>query len=329
MVTSVPPTPSTLLLMRSFFIRNWLLIAILVAIGSVYTLLNSKRVNDILFAINDEPLSYYEHGEFPLSADRIVSLSEWTKLQMPQEVQQPSGVGVTDDQVVFATDMATTSLGSLDAINRMVTLESTQRLRRLPLLLRQGYLEAATFGATPDVIFIAGGNNQLFQVRVQNNRTLRIVSQVSLTWPNSQGGSPEIAGLAFYPVTGTLFATYAVDGEAGVQVAEFTAAGQFLKTLTLHSNTLSTLQFSTQMTYANAAGISVAGDNLLVLSDRHSSLMWFDIETGLLRETWGLKDLPYLSGVAYSNGRLFALQDHEYHQEVPPLRMLTLTDLPK
>ncbi|MDO6729240.1 hypothetical protein Q4577_04365 [Marinovum sp. 2_MG-2023] len=294
-----------------------------IAIAGLYLLLDAKPVVDVLFSFGDEPVEYYDPHGFPLGLDRVVSLSEWRALPLPAGVLQPSGLGVFGDEVLISTDMSSVHLGRVTPEASNVQEQDTTWLRGGPLALRQGYLEAASFGRSADELFVVGGNDQLFRL-FRTDDAITLNARWRLEPQKGATAVPEVAGLAYRGGTDTLFAAFSPNDGQGVAISEYATDGKYLRRLNLHSPVHDAAVLGLLLNEANVAGMTVVGDQLVVLSDRSSVLLWFDIDTGRLTRVWGLEGLPTLSGIAHGDGKLFLAQDHEYYQETPPLRVLEL-----
>lgn len=285
---------------------------------------NSEAVVDFVFGFGDEPPEYYSPAGFPLDSQRTVALGEWDEIALPDEVKQPSGLSVRGNHVVISTDMSTVHWGQLGlgSSASLVVTQDTQMLRR-PLLFRQGYLEATTQGEEPNVSYVMGGGNHLYRL-IQNDDGVTISSKVTIAYPKGVTGTPEIVGMSYRRETDTLILGYSPANEQGIALAEYSTDGQFLRSITLTHPDIPEAQLDRLLENANVVGVAVSGNHLIVLSDKHSGLLWIDVNSGEIQDIWTMEGLSTVSGVALDDGKLYVLQDHEYYQPIPPLRVLSL-----
>ncbi len=294
-----------------------------ISCASVLWLTNSERVVDFAFGFGDDPAAFYDPSGFPLKSSRLVTLDDWDEVALPGHVKQPSGLSVRNGQIAIATDMSTVHQGLLRvAPPAGISLTAERLLLRRPLMFRQGYLEAVTFGETSDTVFAMGGGDQLYQMRTTGDR-LDVITTSTLTLPEGQG-VVEIVGLTYRAETGTLLAAYSPQEDQGIAIAEYTPSGELLGEVALSLPDASRAELSQLLKRANVVGLAAEGERLVILSDRHSGLIWVDLRTGEITDVWTMAGVSTMSGIALDNETLFVLQDHEYYQPIPPLRMLSV-----
>ena len=293
-------------------------------VAGVFAVLSSERFVDFAFGFGDYPDSFYAPRDFPLEQDRIIALSEWGETPLPAHIKQSSGLDITNGYFAIATDKASVHWGQqgTNASAPLAPLAERTLLRR-PLALRQGYLEALALGPTPQTVFAMGGSNQLHQITVTQSG-LKTESVTTLQIPSSEGQAPEVVGLAYNKASDSLFVGYSRFDDSGVGVSEFSLSGEFIRALELTAPNMSQTETKERLANANVSGLTFVDQTLVILSDRHSSLIWANPTTGEIERVWGIDGLRDLSAISYDNGALYLMQDHEYYQETPPLRVLPL-----
>lgn len=247
---------------------------------------NSESVVDFLFGFNDEPAAYYDPADFPLRTSRHIGADEWTKIPAPSGVKQPSGLTVRSEEVAMITDMAMIHKGDLriDAPAMITETESKLLLKR-PLLFRQGHFEALSFGPTSDEMFAVGGGNTLFRLSSERG-DLKVTDTYLLDLPQDGNSIPEIQGMAYRAETDTLFVGFSPVEDAGIKIAEYSSAGVFLRLMDLSLPGIGSNELLQILNRTNVTGLAIDGSRLVILSDRHSGLLWVDLISSQITDVW-------------------------------------------
>ncbi len=286
---------------------------------------NSESVVDFLFGFNDEPAAYYDPADFPLRASRHIGVDEWIDIPVPSGVKQPSGLTVRSGEVAIITDMAMVHKGNLRIDTpAMITETDSKLLLKKPLLFRQGHFEALSFGPTSDEMFAAGGGNTLYRLSSAGG-DLKITDTWVLDLPHDGNSIPEIQGMAYRAETDTLFVGFSPEEDAGIKIAEYSSAGQFLGLMDLSLPGTDTDELSQILKRTNVTGLAIYGSHLIILSDRHSGLLWIDLVSSQITDIWTYGGVTDTSAIAMDDGKLFLMQDHEYFEAAPPLRVLDIS----
>lgn len=293
---------------------------------SIYAL-NSETVVDYVFQIGwDNPPEYFDYKNAPISVDRVVEANEWKELKMPLQIEQASGLSVSWNQFLFTTDKAEVVRAHRDD-NHQLIYDATLDILHLPLLLKQGHMEAATFWSNYNTAYAIGWN-ALYTIDI-SDKQMSIVSERALSLSTQVPGELiEVQAMVYDTQWESIYVGYSPDDGEGIYIAEISTDGTFKRQVPVfHDTHPQSTDLIRAFPWFIASGLSMHQGQLVVLSDQHSSLLWIDTQTGEIQELWWLAEQHDLTGFSIYDGMLYVTQDHEYYQDIPALRVLDISEL--
>lgn len=299
---------------------------VLITWASIYAM-NSETVVDYVFHIcGDNPPEYFNYNYAPIWVDRVVEVNEWKELKMPLQIEQASGLSVRAHSFLFTTDKAEVIQTTLDESGNL-EYNQTLDILNLPLLLKQGHMEAVSFWENTQIIYAIGWNT-LYTIDASHTE-MKILSETLLLLPTQTPGELiEVQSMVYHPETEHIYIWYSPDDEEGVYIAEITIQGSLVRQVPVHHGTDTQNEgLLKALPWFIASWMSIHQGRWVVLSDQHSSLLWINIQTGEVEEIWWLADLHDMTSLSIYDWKIYMTQDHEYYQDIPALRVLDISGM--
>lgn len=279
-------------------------VTILIVFTLLFTRFGVYIVFDILADIGAKDTSGYTYQDAPVTVTEI--LTDPTKISLPTQIDQVSGILRMDETLVLSTDQS--EFFTLD-LSDPTQFEGGNLFPSTPLLMRQGSLEGVTW--TGKTFRLVGEHGAFVQV---NNDYERIEDAPLPV---------EIAAFEYSGLTvGPRRYFFSVDGTSDITTMDRTSG--VVKTLTLDFGALQ----KADMTEGSILWSGIAYDDGLIYlaADTYPIIVTASADDGTVENIFGIEGPLQFSDVAVSGGKVYLPRDHNYFDVRPPLLVFDLPD---
>jgi len=271
-----------------------------VALAVYYVLFNYKPFVDFYFAIGDPPNSLEDFSPDYAGVAYSTRVPVESAIIMESRVLQPSGISISDQGILVVSDTSEAFWLSHDGM-----LIASVKLKKQPLLLRQGVFEGITWTGPDTAAVIGEEGNSLLTLSVKE-KALTIDESIDIS--SIAPKEVELQSLAYDEESQTIYSVY---GSANgiVTKIELNKKGELIKKQDVTYDSSGTITHE-------VLGVSLDNGFLYLLTNNNIVIKMND---KAVQEIVALDYEKDSSGIAVYKDRIYIVTDHEYYEESPPL----------